>query len=235
MKRIIFFSFLVACCFLLAGCATGKMYKSAASKSNALSTSQVTLALAEAGDPHYQYYAGLCYESGSNGFKKDLEQAIGWYQASAAKKYLPAYSRLGALYEFGRGFPRDKNMAIIYYEAAALSNMDNYIDNEYFPFIKMEMVFAQQQLGRLYSSGDGIEPDHAKGYMWNKIVLNHEPATGDGDLDHTVGEFQELAKLFNAMLEAKMIAEEWKQGEAFYQKYLQNHTQWLAAYNGDVK
>lgn len=134
MKRIILFWVIATCCVLLSGCTTGQMYKSAASKSNALSATQVTLALAEAGDPHYQYSAGLFYESGKNGFKQDLEQAIKWYQASASKKYLPAYSRLGVLYEFGRGFPRDKSMAITYYEAAGLADMNDYVDNEYFSF-----------------------------------------------------------------------------------------------------
>ena len=230
MNRILLLFTLTACSLMLTACTTDKLYKTAASKSNTLSTTQVTLMLAEAGDPHYQYQAGLFYEAGTNGFQQDIEQAVYWYQAATEHKYLPAYARLGVLYEFGRGLPRDKNTAVSCYEAAALPDLSTYADNEYYPFIKMEMVFAQQQLGRLYSSGDGIKPDYVKGYMWNKIVINHVSFTGNSDLDQSVHEFQELSKLFNAMLDSKISAEELKQGEFFYQKYFNNHSQWHTDY-----
>lgn len=236
MKRLIILFIPALCCLLFNACATGQMYRSAASKSNALSASQVTMALAEAGDPHYQYSAGLFYEAGTNGFKQNIDQAVHGYNLSAQQGYLPAYSRLGVLYEFGRGLPKNKKTAVDYYEAAACPNLSDYAENEYYAFIKMEMVFAQQQLGRLYSSGDGIKADHAKGYMWNRIVLNQVPITGKEELNQAIRESQELAKLFHAMLETKITADEWKSGEAFFQAYLKDHGQWLAAYdNGKDK
>lgn len=231
MKRLIILCILVLCGLMLNACATGQMYRSAASKSNALSPAQVTLALAEAGDPHYQYSAGLFSEAGTNGFKQNIEQAVYWYDLAAKQGYLPAYSRLGVLYEFGRGLPKNKKTAVDYYEAAACPNLSDYAKSEYFPFIKMEMIFAQQQLGRLYSSGDGIKADHAKGYMWNKIVISQPPETGKEELDQAIRESQELAKLFHAMLETKITTEEWKNGETFFQNYLKDHALWLAVYN----
>lgn len=230
MKRILLLFIIAICPLTFNACATDQMYHSAAKRSNALSTLQVTLTLAEAGDPHYQYSAGLFYEAGTNGFKQDIEQAVYWYNLSAQQGYLPAYSRLGVLYEFGRGLPKSKEIAVNYYETAACSNLSDYVSNEYFPFIEMEMVFAQQQLGRLYSSGDGIKANHAKGYMWNKIVIDHAPATGKAELDQAITESQELAKLFYAMLETRITMEEWKNGEAFFQNYLKDYVQWLATY-----
>lgn len=230
MKHLISLAILILCLTALNGCTTGPVDKSAAGRANALSAGQTALTLAEAGDPHYQYSLGLYYEQGNNGMNQDIEQAIHWYQAAAAQKYLPAYVRLGTLYEFGKGLSRDKNMAVAYYEAAALANMDDFRNNEYYPYIKMEIIFAQQQLGRLYATGDGIAPNHAKGYMWNRIVLAQNPSTGEPKFDKSIKEYQELAGLFNAILDSNMSLDDWKLGEAKYQKYLKDYSTWQKEY-----
>lgn len=230
MKRIILLFILISCSMVFNACMQSGFTKTAASRGNALSAGQVASSLAEAGDPHYQYSLGIYYEQGQNGLEKNLEKAVYWYQTAAKQNYLPAYVRLGLLYEFGNGLPRDKKMAVNYYETAALVNVNDFITSEYLPYIEMEIIFAQQQLGRLYTTGDGVQTNHVKGYMWNKIVLNHSHLTGRPEIDKIIKEYQELANLFNAVLDSMISTEEWKEGEEWYQQYLKDHETWQKEY-----
>src|SRR5262249_38140614 len=70
-----------------------------------------------------------------------------------------AQSYLGYMYETGRGFPQNYNVAAYWYFRAA----------------NQGETTAQYQLGLLYDKGDGVQQDYIKAHMWLDLAAAHAP------------------------------------------------------------
>jgi putative methionine-R-sulfoxide reductase with GAF domain len=90
------------------------IYKSALpnSSSDSAHVEQV-LELARKGDPAAENTLGLLYAEGDEkqGIKQDDKEAVRWFTKAAEDNYVPAQSKLGALYWAGRGVPPSLNQA----------------------------------------------------------------------------------------------------------------------------
>jgi len=69
--------------------------------------------LARKGDPAAENSLGLLYAEGDEkqGIKQDDKEAVRWFTKAAEDNYVPAQSKLGALYWAGRGVPPSLNQA----------------------------------------------------------------------------------------------------------------------------
>jgi TPR repeat protein len=69
--------------------------------------------LAGQGDPAAENALGLLYAQGDelHGVKPDESEAARWFLKAAEQNYVPAQSKLGALYWGGRGVPANLNQA----------------------------------------------------------------------------------------------------------------------------
>ncbi len=65
------------------------------------------LPLAEKDNVEAQYYVARIYANAMDGVPADYAQAAKWYQRAAQKKYAPAMTELGYLYEQGLGVNKD--------------------------------------------------------------------------------------------------------------------------------
>jgi TPR repeat protein len=70
-----------------------------------------------------------------------------------------AQSYVGYMYETGRGFPQNYNVAAYWYFRAA----------------NQGETTAQYRLGLLYDKGDGLQQDYIKAHMWFNLAAAHAP------------------------------------------------------------
>jgi len=70
-----------------------------------------------------------------------------------------AQSYVGYMYETGRGFPQNYNVAAYWYFRAA----------------NQGETTAQTRLGLLYDKGDGLQQDYIKAHMWLNLAAAHAP------------------------------------------------------------
>ncbi len=70
-----------------------------------------------------------------------------------------AQSYVGYMYETGRGFPQNYNVAAYWYFRAANQGEST----------------AQYMLGLLYDKGDGVQQDYIKAHMWLDLAAAHAP------------------------------------------------------------
>ena len=112
-------------------------------------------ALAEKGDAKAQFLLGDMYASGSLG-KNDLviKEAVKWYRKSDEQGYAPAQYKLGVMYRYGAGVPKNNKQKLKWYRKSA------------------EQGYARAQffLGTRYEFGEGVLEDDATAYAWYKIA-----------------------------------------------------------------
>lgn len=90
------------------------------------------------------------------GVKKDYEEALRWYQKSAAQGYSGGQLSIGFAYELGRGVKRDYKEALSWYEKAA----------------QQKDAFAINSLGYMYEMGRGVDKDVNKALLKYKESAN---------------------------------------------------------------
>jgi len=130
-------------------------------------------------DPAALYLLGQMYENGW-GVAQSTEEARRYYERGAQQGHLEslnslralknqeykaefdrllplarsgdgeAQNRIGEMYEFGQGVPRDYTKALHWYHEAAEQNI----------------VAAWHNLGRCYNFGSGVEQDYAQAEQW---------------------------------------------------------------------
>ena len=102
--------------------------------------------------------AALCHGAASAGLNEGIDAIIKGDYATALKELRPlaehgnaeAQYRLGRMYEFGRGVPKDMPQALTWLRKSAAAGNAN----------------AQQELGVMYYDGDGVPRDEAQGVAW---------------------------------------------------------------------
>lgn len=105
----------------------------------------------------FQCVLGNFYETG-NGVKKDLKEAIRWYEKSADAGNPLGEASLGALYYDGRGVPRDPAKAVEFFEKSAKKND----------------IRGMTGLALCYYKGDGIPKDYDKAYEILKKIVKED-------------------------------------------------------------
>jgi uncharacterized protein len=136
------------------------------------------------GDAGAEGALGDWYQSGSNGYPKDLTIAAKWYLRAAEQGITQAQRQIGEMYEFGEGVQRDHEKAVawirratIKYSASSMMIAGRYADGINTPqnvpkameWYQMSAeaghVVAQTLLGNLYESAAGGE-NHAETARW---------------------------------------------------------------------
>ena len=130
---------------------------------------------AEQGYAVAQNNLGLLYAKGE-GVEKDLEQAAMWYSKSAEQGNVYAQFNLGWFYDRGEGVEKDLKQAAFWYrKAAEQGNADAqiYLDmllwaeaKRYRKSAEQGYADAQNNLGLLYTRGEGVEKDLEQAAMW---------------------------------------------------------------------
>ncbi|HEY2082834.1 MAG TPA: tetratricopeptide repeat protein [Verrucomicrobiae bacterium] len=113
---------------------------------------------AEAGDPAAQTRLGWIYERG-NGVKRDMKEAVKWFQWAAEENYPEALATLGEMNQAGQGVSRDITNAVKLYRLAADKGS----------------VAGQYNLAYLYEQGIGAEKNEVEASKW------YEAAAAGGD------------------------------------------------------
>lgn len=95
-----------------------------------------------------------CYETGSFGMKRDIDNALRIYQELVDEKDPLAILRLGQLYFLGENIPQDYELAFHYY--SALANAGD--------------ATAQFVIGDMYQRGLHVQRDSAMAREWFKTA-----------------------------------------------------------------
>lgn len=111
MKLLTKFISLLAACLILTSPATAQKAPPFA----------LTLEKAQKGDLKAMYNLALMYETGT-GTKKNIDEAVDWYERSADQNFVPSQYRLGDLYESGVVPGRDVRWACLWFTVSAHNN-----------------------------------------------------------------------------------------------------------------
>lgn len=117
-------------------------------------------ASAENGDAAAQLKLGMRYYDGIGREQPpDYEKALQWFRRAADQGNAEAQARVGMMYHFGRGVPRDDAEAARWY---LLSANQGY-------------GWAQLQLFNMYQQGVGVPRDQQEAKKWLKLYNAHHP------------------------------------------------------------
>ncbi len=108
------------------------------------------------GDPSAEFEIGARFAEG-RGITQDLEQAMIWYQRSAAQAFGPAQYRLGSMYERGLGVKADMARARVWYQRAA----------------EQGIVKAMHNLAVLTAGRDSAATDYEAAAKWFKSASEY--------------------------------------------------------------
>lgn len=101
---------------------------------------------AEAGHPFACFNLGVCYENGTGGVEKDLEQAYNWYRKGATSGDANAWVALARMFDKGLYVDKDPKEAAMWLERAAAKGH----------------TIGLIGMGEKYSTGNGVEKDPAR-------------------------------------------------------------------------
>ena len=111
------------------------------------------------GEPEIMFYLGRFFESGEEGISKNINMAERWYRNAADQGLAEAMRRLGGLYYFGDGLPKDNEKALLWHRKAA----------------EKGNVGAMLMVGIMYAEGEGTQTDETKAEEWLRKAIQHAP------------------------------------------------------------
>jgi TPR repeat protein/serine/threonine protein kinase len=109
------------------------------------------------GDPVWENFVGIAYQSG-RGVIKDEAEAVKWYSKAAEQGFEEAQYNLGFCYANGIGISKDEAEAVKWYRKA--SDQGN--------------AAAQCYLGFCYANGNGVSKDNAEALKWYRKAADQE-------------------------------------------------------------
>lgn len=121
---------------------------------------QATVAKAQTGDRDAMYQVGQMYEMG-HGIKRDMIEAMAWYQQAAAKEHGEAAYRLGYGYYWGKGVPKSHKVAHDWFLLAAEKGEEK----------------AYSYLSKMYLLGQGVPADRTIARRWTEMRHANTSAT----------------------------------------------------------
>ena len=116
---------------------------------------------AEQGDVVAQVQLGDAYFQGAEEIEQDYDRAVQWYRAAAQTSPAGQW-RVGIMYVYGLGVPKDYATAARWFRAAAEQGNDE----------------GQYLLGTMYSSGFGVPRDHASAARWFRAAAEQGNTQG---------------------------------------------------------
>ena len=159
---------------------------------------------ANQGDVSAQRYLGEIYETGY-GVPQDYKQAVAWYSKAANQGELAAQWSLGSMYYHGRGVPQDDKEAVAWFTKAAANKGEavssyksqcaaqEFLNRIYdegrggVPQDEKEALawyskrayqgdaYAQNTLGMMYVTGQGVAQDFVTGCAWIYVAQDSVP------------------------------------------------------------
>ena len=146
--------------------------------------------LAQLGDAKAQVSIGKLYFSGE-GVKKNIHQAIIWYDLAAKQNYSAGQYLLGNIYAKGVGVPIDANQAYDLYQSAAKQGhaeaqfhlgvilfKGETVKQDYVKAAQMYknaaeqgLMVAQTNLAGMYALGLGLDRDLVLAYSWYTLAI----------------------------------------------------------------
>ncbi|MBE6364291.1 MAG: sel1 repeat family protein [Lentisphaerae bacterium] len=116
---------------------------------------------AEAGDARAQYNLGVCYFTGKDVERYNLQEAVRWFRRAADQGYANAECFLGLCYTFGRGVTQNYVTARSWFEKAAAK----------------DIAEAQYNLGWFHETGKaGFAADPVEALNWYRKAAAKEHA-----------------------------------------------------------
>lgn len=111
-----------------------------------------TIRLARQGFPNEQAWIGCYYYKGNNGYPKDYQRALYWFNRAASQNNGHALEHLGDMSYYGKGVAKNyKDAFAYYYKSAELGNSG-----------------AMYSLGWMYEHGQGVGKDVGKAREYYK-------------------------------------------------------------------
>jgi hypothetical protein len=115
---------------------------------------------AENGDAAAQLQLGKRYYEGEGReHPPDYDEALKWFHLAADQENAEAQTRIGMMYHFGKGVPRDDAEAARWYLLAANGGY----------------AWAQLQLFNMYQQGLGVPRDDQEARKWLNLYNTHHP------------------------------------------------------------
>ena len=144
--------------------------------------------LAEQGDADAQHVLGLMYYTGES-VEKDYQSAVKWYTLAAKQGHPDAQYHLGRMYRFGWGISFDTREEFKGEGLGLESGFDHPLGDpgeavKWFTLAAQQgVVTAQNELGRMYRWGDGVETDYREAVKW----YTEAAEAGDADAQYRLG------------------------------------------------
>ncbi|MBL6927969.1 MAG: sel1 repeat family protein [Rhodospirillales bacterium] len=160
---------------------------------------------AVAGEHTAQFALARFFHQGV-GVKKDISQAVRWYEKAAEKSHVGAQFALGNLFESGEGLRQDFRkaaewydlaanigkhagaqfaLAQLYYEGRGVPNDPSQALKWYRNSAARGHAGAQYRLGAIHEAGWGVKADPAEAYKWYTLAAQkqEEALAADKDFD----------------------------------------------------
>lgn len=120
------------------------------------------LTKAENNDSEAQYLMAKRYQNGTDGYEKDIQQAIEWFNRSANNQNINAMLDLADIYEQGIGTEKNNQSAFKYYFTAA----------------RLGDKQGLYKVGKFYYYGTGVDKDNDKAlvYLNQSAQKDYQPA-----------------------------------------------------------
>jgi TPR repeat protein len=150
--------------------------------------------LAEAGDARAQSLLGYAYYHG-RGAPRDDAEALRWFRRAGEAGDAEAQFHLGVIND--AGVPPDHAEAAVWYARAAAQGHAQ----------------AQYNLGLAYATGEGVQQDNVRAYMWFNLAAARFAATDNHTRGTAAGRNRDVVagKMTREDLaEAQRLAREWK-------------------------
>jgi TPR repeat protein len=126
--------------------------------------------------------------------RRNYKAAFKAYFPLAQQGNLEAQQRLGSIYEFGLGLPKDLKKADYWYRKAVADSGSQVLNPS-----------SMSSLGYLYSNGKGVQKDYRQAEAWYQKAANQ-------------GDPYAQARLGNMYENGLGVAKDYRQAEAWYRK-----------------
>lgn len=151
---------------------------------------------AEKGDVDAQKELGYIYATGTGRVRKNLSEALAWYEKAAKRGDAEAQNALGILYaKGGEGLMQNYRKAAAWYEKAA----------------EKGLMQAQLNYGTLFEYGQGVIKSYITAYMWYTLAFEHADTVTKELLSERTGHISR-GMTQNQIMEARKRAQDWRSG-----------------------
>jgi TPR repeat protein len=161
MKKLLILLSLIASSFSTLADDCFSEYLKDASSNNFENTIKICTPLAQSGDVWSQEILGGMYYKTEN-----YKEAFKWTKKAAEQGFAPAQSKLGLLYETGKGTLKDYKKAIKWYRKSAAQGN----------------ITAQNNMGLMYEMGYGVLQNYQVSASWYKKAADAGSATAQMNL-----------------------------------------------------